>query len=463
LPVSEHKNWKLSLLRWWNGASTRNDESHLDILASKDAFLSEALEGYREFPEAEHLADISNIKARLNEKYGKKERRILPIWRIAAAAAMFVGVIGGFWFVNQSLNQREAIAQEEAFEKSTPTEVPTKEIAQNKLEKQLETPKELPNSSPLISPPASTSNYKLLEKNVNTFINESKADIKEGTDTQIVEPSRGSYVEEIATAQILVEEESQEVLADDAEIIPQAEEANQPSILKSAPIKSRAVPNKFEDVAPIDERLSMERSTVPPSLRAIEGTVTDELGEPLIGVNILVPGTQNGVVTDFDGNFQLNVTEEDSALEVSYTGYESQIVPLDAQPSYPIILNSSNAELSEITVVGLGVKKRKKDTSYSAKSKSSNRPMPKGGFDKFQRYIEKNQQYPALASIDSIEGTVILLFQVNKNGTLSNIRIEQSLSPDCDQEAIRLLKKGPKWKTKEPQEMTWVFAFPSKK
>lgn len=58
--------------------------------------------------------------------------------------------------------------------------------------------------------------------------------------------------------------------------------------------------------------------------RKISGTIVDENGEPLIGVNVLVKGTTNGVISDFDGNYTLMVDEENPVLQFSYIGYTPQ-------------------------------------------------------------------------------------------------------------------------------------------
>ncbi len=58
--------------------------------------------------------------------------------------------------------------------------------------------------------------------------------------------------------------------------------------------------------------------------RTVTGTVTDVLGEPLIGVSILVQGTQNGVVTDLDGKYTLSNVQGNAVLTVSYIGTTAQ-------------------------------------------------------------------------------------------------------------------------------------------
>ena len=67
----------------------------------------------------------------------------------------------------------------------------------------------------------------------------------------------------------------------------------------------------------------------------VKGLVKDTTGEPIIGANVVVKGTTNGTITDFDGNFQLNANKGD-IIVISFIGYQSQEVP--AAPSLNILL-----------------------------------------------------------------------------------------------------------------------------
>lgn len=90
----------------------------------------------------------------------------------------------------------------------------------------------------------------------------------------------------------------------------------------------------------------------------VTGTVTDEDGITLIGVNILEVGTVNGTVTDFEGKYSINV-EPDAVLQFSYTGYESQEIAVSNRSTINVIMLEDIAQLEEIVVVGYGtVKKR---------------------------------------------------------------------------------------------------------
>ncbi len=91
----------------------------------------------------------------------------------------------------------------------------------------------------------------------------------------------------------------------------------------------------------------------------VNGTVTSsDDGEPLPGVNIVIKGTVTGSLTDVDGNYSLNVTE-DATLVFSYVGYEAQEIAVGNQTVIDVILASSISSLDEIVVVGYGTVKKK--------------------------------------------------------------------------------------------------------
>jgi TonB-dependent starch-binding outer membrane protein SusC len=103
----------------------------------------------------------------------------------------------------------------------------------------------------------------------------------------------------------------------------------------------------------------------------VRGTVTDAAtGEPLIGVNILIEGTQQGTTTDASGNYTLQVPGGDAVLVVSYIGYASKSVPVAGQSTINVQLDPSVSELQEIVVIGYGTMRRNEVTSAVTNVKS---------------------------------------------------------------------------------------------
>ncbi|HDZ06666.1 SusC/RagA family TonB-linked outer membrane protein [Maribacter sp.] len=90
---------------------------------------------------------------------------------------------------------------------------------------------------------------------------------------------------------------------------------------------------------------------------SVTGTVTDDQGMPIPGASIVVKGTSNGTVTDFDGNFSISV-EEGNVLSVSYLGYKSVEVAYSGQSSLSVTLAEDTAQLDEVVVIGYGSVKK---------------------------------------------------------------------------------------------------------
>ena len=88
-----------------------------------------------------------------------------------------------------------------------------------------------------------------------------------------------------------------------------------------------------------------------------KGTVKDLVGEALIGASVVVKGTTNGTITDFDGNFELSGVSKGATLEISFVGYATQEIKFDGK-IINIVLKENTEMLDELVVVGYGVQKK---------------------------------------------------------------------------------------------------------
>lgn len=100
-----------------------------------------------------------------------------------------------------------------------------------------------------------------------------------------------------------------------------------------------------------------ETATAQQQARTITGTVSDSNGEAIIGANVRVKGTTTGTITDFEGNFSLEVPAK-SVLEISYIGYLTQEIALGNQTNIRITLKEDTKTLDEVVVIGYGVQKK---------------------------------------------------------------------------------------------------------
>ena len=89
----------------------------------------------------------------------------------------------------------------------------------------------------------------------------------------------------------------------------------------------------------------------------LKGYVLDTANEPLIGANVIVAGTTNGVISGLDGGFTLSVSPNDR-IEVSYMGYIKQIIPLNGRKTIKVIMQDDSQLLEETVVIGYGTLKK---------------------------------------------------------------------------------------------------------
>ena len=101
---------------------------------------------------------------------------------------------------------------------------------------------------------------------------------------------------------------------------------------------------------------------------SIEGTVVDAKGEPIIGANIVVVGTPNGTITDFNGNFVLTGVPAGATVEVSYIGYKTVTFAVDGRDSYSVKLQEDSEMLGEVVVTAMGIERQSETLTYSAQT-----------------------------------------------------------------------------------------------
>lgn len=118
----------------------------------------------------------------------------------------------------------------------------------------------------------------------------------------------------------------------------------------------------------------------------VSGVVVDETNLPLPGVSIIEKGTTNGVVTDIDGKFTLNVESEESVLVFSFIGMKTVEFPVGSRRMFNITLEDDTKSLDEVVVVGYGTQKRREITSSVAKvdQKSFNQGAVRSPMDLIQ-------------------------------------------------------------------------------
>ncbi len=101
---------------------------------------------------------------------------------------------------------------------------------------------------------------------------------------------------------------------------------------------------------------------------SVSGIVKDKSGQPIPGVTVTIKGTSQGTVTDVNGNYTIQVPNQQAVLMFSFVGYETQEIAVGMQTQINVMLEESVQQMDEVIVTALGIKRDAKSIGYSATS-----------------------------------------------------------------------------------------------
>ncbi|MGD9929931.1 MAG: TonB-dependent receptor [Mangrovibacterium sp.] len=120
----------------------------------------------------------------------------------------------------------------------------------------------------------------------------------------------------------------------------------------------------------IHKQQAVENVMMASQPQTVTGKVTDAAGAPLPGVTVVLKGTTNGTITDFDGNYSLSNIPADGVLVFSFVGMQSQEVPVAGKTNISVYLEEETIGIEEVVAVGYGVVKKKDLTGSVASVKA---------------------------------------------------------------------------------------------
>lgn len=197
-----------------------------------------------------------------------------------------------------------------------------------------------------------------------------------------------------------------------------------------------------------DKKMRMAKVVTIPNSNIIQGKVTDEKGEPIIGASVAYKGINIGTITNMNGEFSLVKKEGKKQLTAQFIGYDPVEIPVDTSQTMLIAMNENKQTLNEVVVVGYGTNKNKKSTTVVTAKEQADKdmtPQPVIGKRKYQKYLKENLVRPTDEKCAQVKGKVVLTFLVNKEGRPFYIKVKESLCESSDKEAIRLIQEGPDW------------------
>ena len=388
----------MKLLDYIRGARKGKEAHRLEKEAMRDPFLADALEGYSRVGNGAD-EQIEELRRRIRARAVRKRNHAV-VWSIAASLLIGVCIGSYFLFQEKPLSEEARMAMEQA--------VHPKPLSVYEEEKKDE----------------------LAEAVIKDSAGPSKKLISESKKKKMLAPS--SEVPQIMTQELM--EEALEATIDD-----------EPSAMDKKMVMRASVAN--------DSSFNAKVAVV----GKVRGKVTDPSGEPLVGATVRVKGTNQGTISDENGDFTLK-TDGNRELSVDYIGYESVVLPVDTTKDLLIAMNVDDATLDEVVVVGYGSQPKSSVTGAIMSLKMSGTPQPSIGRKAFRRYLKENLVHPSDKECARAKGKVILTFRVDKDGRPESISVKKGLCASADKEAIRLIEEGPDWTIgDEPVEVSIRF------
>lgn len=388
----------MKLLDYIRGARKGKEAHRLEKEAMRDPFLADALEGYSRVGNGAD-EQIEELRRRIRARAVRKRNHAV-VWSIAASLLIGVCIGSYFLFQEKPLSDEARMAMEQA--------VHPKPLSVYEEEKKDE----------------------LAEAVIKDSAGPSKKLISESKKKKMLAPS--SEVPQIMTQELM--EEALEATIDD-----------EPSAMDKKMVMRASVAN--------DSSFNTKVAVV----GKVRGKVTDPSGEPLVGATVRVKGTNQGTISDENGDFTLK-TDGNRELSVDYIGYESVVLPADTTKDLLIAMNVDDATLDEVVVVGYGSQPKSSVTGAIMSLKMSGTPQPSIGRKAFRRYLKENLVHPSDKECARAKGKVILTFRVDKDGRPESISVKKGLCASADKEAIRLIEEGPDWTIgDEPVEVSIRF------
>ncbi len=414
----DHPYTAEDIRRYLQGEMPEAEMHALEKAALDDPMLADAIEGFQASlaaqGEMKTQQDVEELNRTFAERYHKTPVRKFPVWQVAAAAVVIIiaGVVT-FNYLNKPAEQL-AIHQKDTTTQSVPQKENVYQIPDTSVATDAVAGKTFS--------PAVASQQRTGKGSVNS--NEKKKITTETADA--VTLNRQDKKDEL-----------QEVVV--------SNRADSGTVT----FPETAAPQANRELS-ADASRNVKQNNV---LHMISGRVVNSNLEPLANAALTPSNTSvqpdnnnNRLNTDKAGYFNMASPDTSLIVKVTASGYREQLFRLRNNPAQNQLVLKP-----ELKGKAAGISAAKKATGNATVSDVQN-VVPVDGWTAFDNYIEKNKVYPAENS--NLSGEVIVSFQVNNQGKTGNFKIIHSLAKSYDEEAIRLIKEGPKWKVLKGRRAT---------
>ena len=371
--------------RYHSGQMPAQEKHALEKAALDDPFLADALDGYTYTTTAQ--ADLAKIKARLEEK--RERRKVVPFfkrYKWISAAAVLIIVAGAGWFAfNNFSAEKNSAATTQQQNQQEQASTPDKVVEKNL---------------------ADTNNYSVSNDVVLTPPNRNTKSVTVETNKS---GAFGTESDALVSRAVNPNIESKEVINSNTPSRTNQIQDNSNISRNYGNVDRNAATNMNRNITP-DPNVNYRNSQVTPQMNQV-----------------------------FRNNDSFR---NDAAFLKDRNQRQAQI---DTIRNFTVVMEPEKVNADEVIVLNKNPEKRKLERYPKV---TIDTLEPAEGFVKFDDYIAQNLKMPEELKDKPVSGEVQLSFDVDKNGHATNITVVKSLCEKCDEEAIRLLKEGPKWKKK---------------
>jgi TonB family protein len=437
--LSEEKKYKnytaADIEKYHKGLLSPGEMNEMEKAALDDPFLADALEGYGATT-VNVSSDLSELEKKLEERISdKKLISIAPSgsmfkWWKVAAAIIILGGLGYFVFQISTGNKS------------------SREVAITVEDKKPSTP----GSSAVIdsnkSAAMESTGVAATSKQPETATKHNPGKKKEETTNAVVEANRDDVAVEITKPSQRAENYQQ---PEDSVSAARISGVSAPIAMEKRPAAAAEKQN--------EGYLSSKKEAVSNNRRAnyFNGRVKDANNNPLPFANITITRDSVGTYADAQGRFTLVSPDSVINVQVRSVGFENNMVQLkNSVASNDVVLQEDKSTPDKVLSI------QKPDTSLSRMANIKFEELePADGWNNYNTYLANNINIPEdIKRRDEVKGQVQLSFEVNQEGSPINIRVEKSLCGKCDEEAVRVVKQGPKWKKKNKKAKRITISVP---
>jgi TonB family protein len=432
--LSEEKKHKIftaaDIEKYHKGLLSPGEMNELEKAALDDPFLADALEGYG-VANINAAADLSELKYKLENRVEKgKVISLAPRgygfkwWRIAAAIVL-IGGLGVLTFKLSSNKNKNSLAKLDEKKSSQP-------------------------SVPIVA----DSNESAAHDSTRVASTNKHTDTKATGRLKIstVKPSAQNDSTSVAATDVTVGVQSSKYAEQKKGLVDDKKNEE----LSATPFAKTKKPeaNNIQQHVVLNEKQNAANESQ--SLNYFRGRIVDDKNQPLPFANITNTRDNVGTYADAQGNFTLVSFDTVLNVQVKSIGFENNLAQLKNNvTSNKIVLKDDKAASDKI----ISSRQSVGNPSPMANMKVEE-PQPADGWINYNTYIANNLNVPEEIRMKHEKGQVQVSFDVNQIGEPVDIKVEKSLCQRCDEEAVRLIKQGPKWKNKSKKARRVTISVP---